>query len=102
MEHKYIISTFICIYILLSSTGAFYEKMDIFELILNNTFRYQIMVQGKIIAPVTNMCGNRNRTKQNKVHRITVKFKENLIIVFEITYNILCFCTETMMKKPTE
>ena len=40
----------IYIYILLSSTGAFYEKMVIFELILNNSFRYPVMVQAKMIV----------------------------------------------------
>ena len=32
------------------------------ELTLNNTSRYQIMVQAKIIVQVTNTCGNSNRT----------------------------------------
>ena len=40
----------------------FFEKIVIFELLLNITFRYQIMVQAKIIAQVTNACRNSNRT----------------------------------------
>ena len=49
-------------YILLSSIGASYKKIVVCELTLNNTSRYQIMVQTKIIVQVTNMCGNSNRT----------------------------------------
>ena len=87
-------------------------SIGIIMYLLNNSFRYQIMVQAKIIVQVTNKCGKSNRTVQKK--RITVKFKQNLIIVIpkqlnkrisrkiNITYDILCFCTETMMKKTTK
>ena len=36
----------------------FLEKKAIFELILNVTLRYQIMVSPKVIAQVTNACRN--------------------------------------------
>ena len=78
IECKHIISTFIYTFCFPPQV-FFYEKMVIFELILNNTFRYQIMVQAKLIAQVTNTCGNSDRTGQNK--RATVTFKPNLIIV---------------------
>ena len=59
MGRKYIIWIFT--YILLSFTGAFHEKwLCYFNNTFNNTFKYRIIVQAKVVLQVENANGNSN------------------------------------------